>query len=113
MRANALLDPGVGPEYVRPTDKLLAQQSAGNQNAEEIFPPQQQASRQNLPNKEVLLSNLQTALERHSVSAILVIDLDHFKSVNDTKGHSEGDACLDRVISTIASVVGRKGKLYR
>jgi diguanylate cyclase (GGDEF)-like protein len=113
MRANALFDSGVGPEYVRPTDTLLARQSAGNQNAEEIFQPQQQASRQNLPNKEILLSNLQTFLERYSVSAILVIDLDHFKSVNDTKGHSEGDTCLDRVVNTIANVVGRKGKLYR
>jgi len=112
-RANRLFDSGAGPEYVRPTDKLLAQQSAGSQNAEEISQPLRQASRQSLPTKEVMLSDLRPILDRNSISAILVLDLDHFKSVNDKKGHSEGDACLDRVVSTIQTVVGRKGKLYR
>ena len=36
-----------------------------------------------------------------------------FQSVNDTNGHPEGDACLDRVVSTLGDVVGRKGKIYR
>jgi diguanylate cyclase (GGDEF)-like protein len=113
MQANGMLLAGIGPEYARPTDKLLAQQAGRNQDAEEIFHPQHEITRMNLSNKEALLSDLQTVLTRHSISAVLVIDLDQFKLVNDTKGHSEGDACLDRVVSTIASVIGRKGKLYR
>jgi diguanylate cyclase (GGDEF)-like protein len=113
MRANGLMDdPGLGPEYGRPTDKLLAQQSVEYQ-AEEKFDAQQQVSRHNLPNKEALLSDMKTVLERHSVSALLVIDLDHFKNVNDAKGHSEGDACLQRVVMTISTIVGRKGRIYR
>ena len=113
MRASALLESGDGIEYVRPSDKLLAEQSSTNRQADEIFQPQQQASRLTLPNKEILLSDMATILERHAVTTLLVIDLDEFKSVNDTNGHSEGDACLDRVVSTIATVVGRRGKLYR
>ncbi|HXP69152.1 MAG TPA: GGDEF domain-containing protein [Candidatus Dormibacteraeota bacterium] len=111
MRADGLLldETDLGSEYVRPSDKLLAQQSAEEKKSQ----PQPQVSRHTLPNKEALLSDVQNVLEQHSVAALLVIDLDHFKTLNDTKGHSEGDICLDRVVRTIASVVGRKGTMYR
>jgi hypothetical protein len=33
--------------------------------------------------------------------------------VNDTKGHPKGDECLDVVVRTIGTVVGRKGRIYR
>jgi diguanylate cyclase (GGDEF)-like protein len=113
LRANGLLDSGSGPEYVRPTDKLLALQSSEKENQETLAQPQQKISRVHLPTKEVLLKDMHAILKRHSVSALLVIDLDNFKSVNDTLGHSKGDECLDLVVSTIGTVVGRRGKIYR
>lgn len=113
LRAKEFLRAGSGADYVRPTDKLLAERSAENKKGDALFQPQQQLSRSNLPNKEDLLKDIRTVLKQHDLSALIVIDLDNFKAVNDTKGHSEGDACLDRVIATIGAVVGRRGKLYR
>jgi len=47
--------------------------------------------------------------------ALLFIDLDHFKQINDTHGHPAGDACLKAIIGPIQSelrqsdVIGRYG----
>ena len=113
LRANGLLQAGTSPEHVRPTDKLLAERSSRAKQEESFFPLQQKLSRTSLPNKDELLKDMQTILKQHPTSSLVVIDLDNFKAVNDTKGHSEGDACPVRVITTIGAVVGRRGKIYR
>jgi diguanylate cyclase (GGDEF)-like protein len=66
-----------------------------------------------LPNKEKLDLDVRASLKRRAGSALLVIDLDNFKQVNDTKGHNEGDECLQRVVNAISESLGRKGTLYR
>lgn len=43
--------------------------------------------------------------------AIALVDIDHFKSVNDTHGHGVGDECIRRVAETLAGVVSRAGDL--
>jgi diguanylate cyclase (GGDEF)-like protein len=114
LQSKGLLTQGSGPEYVEATHKLLAEQSAEKDGGDTFFQPQEAISRLKLPNKEDLLKDMATVLQRHLISAVVVIDLDNFKSVNDMlKSHSEGDACLDRVVAIITKVIGRKGKLYR
>lgn len=43
--------------------------------------------------------------------AFILLDLDHFKLLNDTRGHGEGDLCLQAVARYLAGAVHREGDL--
>jgi diguanylate cyclase (GGDEF)-like protein/PAS domain S-box-containing protein len=62
-----------------------------------------------LPNRQLLLDRLQHALavcsRSRSTGALLFIDLDNFKTLNDTLGHEQGDQLLRQVgLRLVASV---------
>ncbi len=70
-------------------------------------------------NRRSLIERLEAACARAKARglpiALLFIDLDHFKQINDTFGHQAGDACLRAIIDPIHSelrqsdVIGRYG----
>lgn len=47
------------------------------------------------------------SLRERTPISLLMIDIDHFKSLNDRFGHAVGDACLRRVAATLEDCFGR------
>ena len=62
-----------------------------------------------LPNRSLLYARIEQATtmatQRHRQCAVLYIDLDHFRRVNDTLGHGVGDQVLQAVAQQIRSAL--------
>ncbi|MGS2619307.1 GGDEF domain-containing protein [Micromonospora sp. LZ34] len=57
-----------------------------------------------LPNRRVLLPRLRAALNHHSSFGLVLLDLDRFKTVNDTFGHDTGNVLLAQVGRLLAGL---------
>jgi len=70
-----------------------------------------------LPNRSLLLDRLELALtrsRRHGYEgALLLIDLDRFKTINDSLGHSVGDQLLCEVSARLAGILREEDTVAR
>jgi diguanylate cyclase (GGDEF)-like protein len=70
-----------------------------------------------LPNRRALQDRLEHAAERarrsHTNAAIVFVDLDGFKTVNDTHGHRVGDELLVAVAERLSSILRAGDTLVR
>ena len=70
-----------------------------------------------LPNRTLLLDRLKQAMTSgnrdQQYGAVLFIDLDHFKTLNDTLGHDKGDLLLQQVAQRLAACVRESDTVAR
>jgi len=71
----------------------------------------------NLPNRRLLMDRMQHAITASVRSgqygALLFLDLDHFKTLNDTLGHEVGDVLLRQVAERLKACVRREDTVAR
>lgn len=71
----------------------------------------------NLPNKLAFLNYVNAVLvsspSENRMHAVFFVDLDNFKTVNDTLGHEYGDSLLMKTAQILSSILGTDGMLAR
>ena len=71
----------------------------------------------NLPNRLLFTERVERALERAKIDeqggAVLLIDLDHFKNINESLGHNIGDLLLKDVGERLGQQLGKRMTLAR
>lgn len=66
-----------------------------------------------LPNRAALLNPPGETLDTDAIKATMLIDLDHFKEINDTLGHAVGDQLIVDVGRRLRTVVGAGDMVVR
>jgi diguanylate cyclase (GGDEF)-like protein len=66
-----------------------------------------------LANRRSLVWHLEELVRRRDQASLLLLDLDHFKELNDTLGHAAGDELLRRIGPRLRSVLGPRDLLAR
>lgn len=70
-----------------------------------------------LANRTLLLDRLKQTMvlsqKNGEYGALVFIDLDHFKAINDTRGHNIGDILLKQTGERIQALIGEKGSAAR
>lgn len=67
----------------------------------------------NLPNRNYFLRELKGAIGRNEKCAVLFIDIDNFKDINDSFGHNYGDVLLKIVSELLKCCIKDKGIVAR
>lgn len=91
------------------TDKMLALKQIEHQAMYDALT--------NIPNRLTIIERVERELMRYKrhnvVFAILFLDLDHFKNINDSLGHAVGDQLLIEIANRLQSIVRSEDTVAR
>jgi len=97
------------PSFLCSTARMLVTQSRLMRAKEALRREAQRDSLTALWNHKAILETLERELLRsernHQPVGVIMIDVDHFKAVNDSRGHGAGDTVLRIIASGIAAMV--------
>lgn len=81
--------------------------------ANEAFALSQTDDLTQLPNRRAVRSWLSDGLAHHQPMALMLLDLDGFKEINDALGHTVGDTVLKMVAIRMREAVGTRARIAR
>jgi diguanylate cyclase (GGDEF)-like protein/PAS domain S-box-containing protein len=104
-------------EVISESRRLAAIAIEQRQQTDKLAHQAQRDALTGLPNRALFEDRLHVALDQAGregwLAAVLFVDLDRFKEVNDTAGHSVGDSLLQQVAGRLESCVRRTDTVAR
>ncbi len=104
-------------KVIRSIEKIKNQQKSLEESEKKLYHMAYYDALTGLPNKELFVIQLDQALHAAKRSTTLIgiifIDLDSFKSVNDTMGHATGDIVLKEIGARLASCLRKEDTVSR
>ena len=99
--------------FVELTDRERAKRTAIASKYSELLNEAHRDTLTGVANRRALQEALNRAVPLLSDTAVLMIDIDHFKILNDTRGHLFGDRILAAVGDVLRRNVSHKDSVYR
>lgn len=95
--------------------RIIPEDTVAQQKAIEVIDELHYDSLTKVYNKKAITEYAQKTLdkEKNNRVTIVIVDVDHFKAVNDTYGHLYGDKVLSRVGYKLKEIVGDNGVVGR
>lgn len=95
------------------TKSLIIAINAVEKNNNKLVEEAMTDSLTNLPNRRKLNEVMMRLATKKNLFSLVALDIDHFKSVNDTYGHQMGDEVIKYLVKTIQTIVKEKDAFFR